>query len=210
MHVKPRRVEFFGVLAVGVGIAYFVLIFLAATQGPWAWILLAVATAVLLAAGAWAFLGRRPPPPELRRARPADASVYRVVVVADANCPSEDVRATLLERAAGRETEALVVAPTLASKLDRLTGDERAYEAAQRRLESALAELRRAGIDARGHIGAHDPIQAADDGLREFAAEELIIVSDPRAEESAFGEDVVETAQLRFDLPVTGIQLGSR
>jgi hypothetical protein len=208
--VKPRRVEFFGVLAVGVGLAYFVLIFLAATQGPWAWILLAAVTAVLLGAGVWAFLGGRPPPPEVHRARPADDGIYRVVVIADASCPSEDMRATLLERAAGRETEALVVAPTLASRLDRLTGDEGAYEEARRRLESALAELRRAGIAARGHIGAHDPIQAADDGLREFEAEELIIVSDPGAEESTFGEDVVEAAQMRFDLPVTGITLGPR
>jgi len=56
-------------------------------------------------------------------------------------------------------------------------------------------------VTARGHVGSHDPLQAADEGLREIAADELVFVT-PGAAEAA---DVVEAARRRYGIPVRQI-----
>src|SRR4030065_59762 len=45
---------------------------------------------------------------------------------------------------------------------------------AQRRLDESLSLLRDAGIDAQGEIGDDDPLQAIEDALRTFGADEIV------------------------------------
>ena len=71
-----------------------------------------------------------------------------------------------------------VVAPVLPSPLHYLSGDEHVEEAdAQRRLDTALVQLRRAGIAATGSLGSDDPLQALGDALATFGAGEVLIVA---------------------------------
>ena len=62
-----------------------------------------------------------------------------------------------------------MIAPAIGSRLARWTGDESAHADARQHLDDTVTSLARAGITARGETGADDPLQAADDGLREFA-----------------------------------------
>ena len=88
-------------------------------------------------------------------------------------------------------TEVVVVVPALASPVEALTGavDDRRAEAAE-----TAATLARQLPNARGEIGADDPLLAIEDALRAFGADEIVIVG---ADDELLGR-----ARDRFAVPV--------
>ena len=131
--------------------------------------------------------------------------LHRLLVISDAACDAD----SLLEPASRRPVEALVVAPALSSRLDRLTGDESAYEDAQERLDATLKALEALGIDATGRLGPADPLQAADDGLREFAADEVVFATSADGPANWLEDGVIETARARYAARVTHVAVSS-
>ena len=78
---------------------------------------------------------------------------------------------------AGREA-LLVIAPARGTMLDRWADDlERARFESQRVLAVSLATLAAAGIEAEGRVGDGDPLRAAEDVLRSYAATEVVVVA---------------------------------
>jgi hypothetical protein len=77
--------------------------------------------------------------------------------------------------------------------------------AAQGRLEASLARLAEAGIDARGEIGDGDPLQAMEDALRTFGADEVIISTHPEGRSHWLERGVVTGARERFTVPITHV-----
>lgn len=78
---------------------------------------------------------------------------------------------------AGREA-LLVIAPARGRLLDRWTDDlESARFESQRVLAVSLATLAAAGIEAEGRVGDADPLRAAEDVLRSYAATEVVVVA---------------------------------
>jgi GABA permease len=137
-------------------------------------------------------------------ATPVDDGVHRVLLLVDAACSASDVQRLV----SGGPTEVFVVAPAVSSRLDRWTGDEHAYASADDHLEQTLGALRGVGVEARGHVGAHDPLQAADDGLREFPADELVFALAGEGGSAWLENGVVETARDRYTVPVRSLALG--
>jgi hypothetical protein len=88
-------------------------------------------------------------------------------------------------------------------------GDERAYQAAQVYLTQTLDLLDRLGVEAEGHVGPHDPIQAADDGLREFPADLIVFAACPPDGANRLEQDLVEVAAGRYGLPIALIPADS-
>jgi hypothetical protein len=187
-----------------------VILALAANAGVWAWILVGFAGLVLLFLVPWAY-GRRNPHTAALAPVPAaaapSAATYRVLVVADESCIDASFAGEIASHAAGRSVEALVVAPAIGSWLQRWTDDEGAHKDAQRHLDDTVSALARAGITARGETGANDPLQAADDGMREFAANEIVFVTKPRTNTDWVEKGVIETAKARYPVPVTHIAI---
>jgi hypothetical protein len=100
----------------------------------------------------------------------------------------------------------LVVCPALNSRIRHWTSDEdRAREQAQERLERSLAALSEAGVEARGEVGDDDPMQAIEDALRTFGADEIIISTHPPGRSNWLEKDVITRARERFDLPITHV-----
>jgi hypothetical protein len=175
---------------------------------------LALLTAVAVA------VGRRPrhpsaldaPPTQPSRAvhRPGDAPdrTFRVVVVCDESCTSSTLSDELLRHAAGRPVEALVVAPALGSRLAHWTGDDTGRARAEDHLESTVRALAEAGISAHGTIGSDDPVEAADDALREFPADELVFATHAGSHANWLERDVIQVAQTRYDVPTIHIDVG--
>jgi hypothetical protein len=154
------------------------------------------------------FAMRRPRNPSLRRSaglasRPQDGGIRRLLVVTDESCTSEDLSA--LPQPEGRTT-AFVVAPAVSSRTSRWTGDESAYDEAQQHLYSTVRALRALGVEAEGHIGPHDPLEAADDGLREFPADEVVFVLGGQERAQWLEEGVVHAARARYPIPVRGLR----
>jgi hypothetical protein len=105
--------------------------------------------------------------------------VFRILLIADDRCVSTGFREQLLRLSSGRRAEAFIVVSALGSRLARWTGDAGAYQEAEDHLNATIQALGREGIRARGRIGSHDPLQAADDGLREFPADEIVFATHP-------------------------------
>ena len=97
------------------------------------------------------------------------------------------------------------MAPALGSRVARWTSDEKAYAEASDRLAAAVQSLERGGVKATGHVGSHDPLQAADDGLREFHADEVIFVTGAEDDANWLEEGVVDSARSRYGVPVSHI-----
>jgi hypothetical protein len=182
----------------------------AADVGVLAWVALGVATIVLLIVVAWVVSRRqRHPAPEAAPpiAQSADRSRHHVLLVVDESCTAETFVSAVSAHAAGRPVDAFVIAPALGSRLARWTGDDGAYAGAQKHLDDAIGALRAAGIPARGKIGAHDPLQAADDALREYAADEVVFAVHTAGEENWLEKGVVEAATTRYSIPVSSVEV---
>ena len=113
------------------------------------------------------------------------------------------------DHAGGRKIEALVIAPAIGSRLARWTGDESQYVDARKHLDDTVAALAAAGITATGETGADDPLQAADDGVREFGPSEIVFVTKPGTGTDWVERGVIETATARYSVPVTHRELSA-
>jgi hypothetical protein len=108
--------------------------------------------------------------------------------------------------AARTDLEVLVVAPALNSRLRHWLSDvDDARGAAGVRVARCVDRLRARGIAAEGEIGDSDPVQAIDDALATFAADELVIATHPEERSNWLAHDLVGRACERFRLPVAHV-----
>ena len=178
-----------------------------ANAGGWVWAVLGILGLVALGVVTALYM-RRPsrsaaPPPEVAH---VDDGVHRVLVIADDDCAPAELGAALAGGRGG-PTAVFVVAPALGSRTARWTGDDRAYQDAQERLDAVLQALAGLDVEAKGHVGPHDPLQAADDSLREFAADEIVFAINP-AGTNWLEEGVVDAARERYAIPVRELVIG--
>jgi hypothetical protein len=211
MSRDSSRAEFFAIPVVLVILGILFVLMIAADTGVWAWV---VVTTVFVALGALAIglIVRRHRHPAAFDAPQAPASrsksgTYRVLVIADESLTPHAVRDEIAPHAGGRPVEALVMAPALRSRLAHWTGDDSERSQAEQHLAETLDGFESAGIPARGEIGSDDPIQAADDGLRAFPADELVFVTGGDA--NWLEQGVIDAARRRYEISVTHIEVGA-
>jgi hypothetical protein len=105
--------------------------------------------------------------------------------------------ATATRPAAEQEPEVLLLAPATNTAVAHWLSDlRRARFDAQKRLTISLATLATADVDARGEVGDSDTVQAVEDALRTFGAQEIVFVT-----ESGRNGDVAQVRR-RLDRPV--------
>jgi hypothetical protein len=187
-------------------IAYFAAIVLASLAGNRWW---GVGVFVLLTAvGAWWFL-RRDEQHQQPRQIPTRASTpgeRRILVVANETVGGGTLRETLREKSEGARAEVLVVVPALNSPLRHwVSDDDGARAAAQQRLDASLARLAADGISARGEVGDGEPLQALEDALRTFGADEIVISTHPEGRSHWLEQGLVTKARERFSVPITHV-----
>jgi hypothetical protein len=126
----------------------------------------------------------------------------RILVVTTANAPGADIEA-IVRTHAGADAEVKVVAPaSKISWLDRLTNaEDDAREDAADRAEAASEAA--TGDETDGHVGDVDPLQAIEEALRMFGADEVIILTAPDEQASWLESGLGERASARFAVPVT-------
>ena len=140
--------------------------------------------------------------------RQRDDDRRRILVLANETLGGTALRHEIAYRmAAGHEAEIYVVCPALnVSKIKHWVSDEdEARRQAQERLDQVVARLAREGIRVRGDIGDADPIQAMEDALRLYPAQEAIISTHPPGRSNWLERDVVQRARERFAVPVTHV-----
>jgi hypothetical protein len=134
---------------------------------------------------------------------------HNVLVIADQGLAHPGLVDEVTRRGEIAETEVRIVAPVVAATTAHALADEIDPEAkvAETRLENAIKRLRDRGIGASGRIDDEgDPWQALLDGLREFPANEVVMI--PGAEVGwAEAELLGERIRREVGVPVT--ELGS-
>ncbi len=202
-----KQKEFMAIPLVLVILGVLFVLFAAAHAGLWAWLLVG-AIGLVVCALLVARVARNHRHPAVSEAPPAlspsdDGSTHRVLVVAGGTGKPDALRTAIGEHANGKGVEAFVVAPALGSRLARWTGDQQDYDQATEHLDGTLRALEEIGVRARGRIGSKDPIQAADDGLREFPAHQVVLAVHSGDDQKWLEADAVDAARERYDVPVT-------
>jgi hypothetical protein len=187
-------------------VGYFAAIVVATAVGGRWWglgVFIALSVLVLI----WFFRRetREAPPASAPRHRSADDE-RRILVVANETVAGRALREAVEEAVAGYRANVLVVSPALNSPLRHWASDEdQARAAAEARLQRSIAELERLGISARGEVGDADPVQAIEDALRTFGADQIVISTHPEGRSNWLERGVVTSARERFAVPITHV-----
>jgi hypothetical protein len=180
-----------------------VLVVLAAWINTWLGLAVFI---VLVCLALWAIRGgliQRPPQAHVVR---DEGPSRRILVIANETVGGDELRTLLERKAEGVAEEMLLVCPALNSRVRTWTSDEDPARAeAQSRLDASLARLGEAGVSVRGEIGDGDPLQALEDALREFPADEIVVSTHPPGRSHWLEQGVVEQARHRYDVPVTHV-----
>jgi hypothetical protein len=170
-----------------------------------------LAVGALAAASVIVFAATRYPDEPIEVAHAGDRHRRLLLVAIE---PVDEPRAVEGVRAAARagvdeDPEVLVLAPALNSTLSHWASDlDRSRLDAQRKLVLTVGALAAAEVDARGSVGDADPLQAVEDTLRDFAADE-VIVAIPPGEPEARARRLLNELRRRLDRPVRPLDDGS-
>lgn len=204
---NPLRSEAEAYRFVLVAVGYFGVIVIAATLGGfWAGVVVFVLASVAVLA--WVlFTGRRERPLQVAPAGRHSPDEWRILVLANETVGGQRLCEVIHEKASGHPSSRVhVVAPALNSPVRHWASDEDpARRAADRRLQASLTRLRSGGIDASGGVGDSEPLQALEDGLRLFDADEIVISTHPEGRSHWLEKGVVQEARARFAVPITHV-----
>jgi nucleotide-binding universal stress UspA family protein len=160
---------------------------------------LGMAVGALAATSLIVFAARSKPIRRVEVAESADAG-HRVLVVAVTEATAES--AERIAELAGSPSDVRVVVPVASQRLDRwLSAEDEARHEAEARLARAAGTLVAAGLPVSGSIGDSDPAQALEDELRDFSADEVILLTDE-------DEDPLGKVEARLGLPLRRVAVG--
>ena len=187
-------------------VAYFAAIVVAALAGG-RWWGIGVFVVVSVVALWWFFRPEpAPPPPQIEHERRSGDDERRILVVANETVGGRTLQDVIRDRAEGFREDVLVVTPALNTPLKHWLSDEDdARAAAQQRLDASVARLREAGVNVRGEVGDGDPLQAIEDALRTFGADEIVISTHPEGRSHWLERGIVASARERFSARVTHV-----
>lgn len=130
-----------------------------------------------------------------------------VLVVANEVLCGEGLRERILGED-GERVELDILAPVLASRIHHGVSDiDHALDDARARLERSLQWALDEGINAHGEIGDPSATTAIEDELRDFGADEVIVVTHPRQRWDWQERKELERLRVELDVPVAHIAL---
>jgi hypothetical protein len=183
-------------------IGAFALIVVGSIINPW----LGLSVAIALSVAAVVVYLRQRSEGTARRRVVASEHALRILVVANETVEGEELLSAIRERVSSGSAEVYVVCPALNSKLRHWTSDEDgARDAAQARLDRSIGRLDEIGLQARGEVGDADPVQAVEDALRVFGADEIVLSTHPEGRSHWLERGVVDAVRERFDVPLTHV-----
>ncbi|HVW45822.1 MAG TPA: universal stress protein [Solirubrobacterales bacterium] len=116
--------------------------------------------------------------------RSAPGSRHRILVVANRGLENPALCEEVCRRASGPDAEVMILAPVRAGTPTGVITDDFDTESgeARGRVQGALLEMERHGVKADGHVDEDaDPMTAILDGLREYPADEIVMLTGPEA-----------------------------
>ena len=125
-----------------------------------------------------------------------------ILLIANRTCPCPGVLDAVRARAAP-DGRVLIVVPALNGRVKHYVSDtDEAVREAHRRLAQALGWFADEGVRVHGAVGDADPLQAIEDALAGFAADEIVIATHPPGHSHWLEKDLPERARRLSGLPV--------
>jgi hypothetical protein len=133
-------------------------------------------------------------------------SSRRILVVTTVPVPGDRLRTELGARGEGDDVEVRVISPASdVSRLEWLANDEdEARAEAGRRAEQTARSADANIVDA--GVGDPDPLKAIEDALREWPADEVVVITPPQ-DQANWLESDAPSARERFGIPVAHLKL---
>jgi hypothetical protein len=132
---------------------------------------------------------------------------WRVLVVANETLSGPTLRDELVRRG-GAHVRLDILAPVLTSRVHYWTSDyDNEAREAGRRLEASLAWAASQGLEARGEVGDPDPLTAIEDELRDYGADEVLVVTHPGGRAGWLESGELQRLRRELDVPVTHVVL---
>src|SRR5579884_13459 len=128
----------------------------------------------------------------------------KVLVLTSEAISAQQLRDALDGDVPPQELEVLVIAPALQESGLRfwMTDADEAIDRADQIRRQTVHELEEHGMPAQGDTGESDPLQATQDALQTFPAEQIVLFRHP-GDEQRYREDFdLDEVRERFDLPV--------
>jgi hypothetical protein len=133
-------------------------------------------------------------------------SPRRLLVVTTVALSGTAVAERVRQHVADEAAELKVVAPAAdVSPLEWLASDEDSARAEAEQVAEESADAVRGGARVEAEVGDTDPVQAIEDALRTFRADEIVVVTPPGEDANWLEKDTGAAARERFGLPVTHI-----
>jgi hypothetical protein len=125
------------------------------------------------------------------------------LVVGNQTLAGPELTAAIAERVAADEPATFhVVVPATPVQGGFTWDEDKAYAAAEERLETTLTQLRAMGAEVTGEVGHKDPVEAARDALRGHPADEVILSTLPVGISRWLGQDVPSRLKSAVPVPV--------
>jgi hypothetical protein len=137
-------------------------------------------------------------------------SARLLIAAGDAATRAQDLPFGIRQLIASAD-EVLVIAPTLPSRWEWLSSaTDTAREQADERLGEVLGQVSELGAEAKGTVGADDPLLAFEDAIAEFQPDHILIGL--RADDTAGWQErgLMDQVLERFAIPVTAFHLRPR
>jgi hypothetical protein len=126
-----------------------------------------------------------------------------VIVVANETLASRSLVAAVKERAEkGDDPRFVLVVPMARAASGLVAYDDVLRDAAEHRVDLAVAALGREGIEAEGDVMDPDPFNATMDAVGEFHPDEIIISTHPETRSGWMRRDLIERVREATNLPV--------
>jgi hypothetical protein len=132
--------------------------------------------------------------------------VPTVIVVANETLASRSLVNSVRERAQqGDDPRIVLVVPMAKPSSGMVAYDEVLRDAAQHRIDAAVAALAQDDVEAIGEVMDPDPFSATMDAVREFHPDEIIISTHPETRSGWMRRDLIERVEQASGLPVRHI-----
>ena len=126
----------------------------------------------------------------------------KVLVVANRTVAGRKTLEAVRERHQQGGYEFHLVVPVQRPEHGSVIYDEAVRDAAQLRVDLAIAYLGKEGIEVTGEVGDQDPFNATIDALHGYPADEIIISTFPQTRSGWLGHDLIERVEQESGKPV--------
>lgn len=134
---------------------------------------------------------------------------HRILLVADRTAADPHVSAAIRARTPEAPVAVTLLVPATRPRGGWTWDEATARGEARRRMHTATADLRRAGITVTAVLGDHSPLEAIRDEMRRHAYDEIVVSTLPTRVSRWLRADLLTRVAREFPVPLVHVEAGA-